>query len=351
MNCFFIYAINNIIYKMQIYHNEDLENLNEDDFNKVSTISISGYITNIYNTPIPKCNNLTILNIQCAKIPTFSLNNIFHSLKQLSLCRCDLAKFSIDLVDLSKLEHLKLSANNLKKIPKNTYGLTNLQSLWLDSNCVTKISKKIKNLVNLTSLRIQNNKLKKFPTKIYKLKNLEELMHSNKIDRRISQLYNIKYFVNNQNYYDGNIYVYKDCMLIYNYIKSPKFKIEIGADSSYDIRTKIDDYMRLHGRNKIMIEIPPNIKFLNILKTNLEYIDFDRLPEELEHLQIMSKREKVYEFNNYPYTLKKLSLINEVADSEGSSCDLNLDKKNNNNLKNKLKIPFGCEFIVKHYIY
>ena len=341
----FIYIMDNIIYNMQIYHYEDLQKLKTDDCDKVITISISGYITNIHNTPIFKCNNLTALNIQCAKIPTFILDSTFHSLKQLSLCRCNLTTLSINLLDLSKLEHLNLSANNLKKIPKEIYNLSNLRSLWLDSNFLIKISKKIKKLTKLTSLRIQNNKLNIFPSKIYKLTNLEELFHNNIIDKRISLLYNLKYIGNiGKSEYDGNIYVHKDCMLIYNYYKSPKFIIEVG-DSSYNLTTKLDNYTKLYGRNKIMIEIPSNIKFLNIIKTNLDYVDFNKLPEELEYLQIKSNSTKIFEFNNYPCTLKKLSLINN--DSEGidnSDCTSYSKIKK---LNSKLKVPFGCELIIR----
>ena len=308
----FIYIMDNIIYNMQIYHYEDLQKLKTDDCDKVITISISGYITNIHNTPIFKCNNLTALNIQCAKIPTFILN---------------------------------LSANNLKKIPKEIYNLSNLRSLWLDSNFLIKISKKIKKLTKLTSLRIQNNKLNIFPSKIYKLTNLEELFHNNIIDKRISLLYNLKYIGNiGKSEYDGNIYVHKDCMLIYNYYKSPKFIIEVG-DSSYNLTTKLDNYTKLYGRNKIMIEIPSNIKFLNIIKTNMDYVDFNKLPEELEYLQIKSNSTKIFEFNNYPCTLKKLSLINN--DSEGidnSDCTSYSKIKK---LNSKLKVPFGCELIIR----
>ena len=348
MNCFFICIINNIIYKMKIYHYDDLKKLEKENYDEVNTISISGYITNIYNTPIPQCNNLITLNIQCAKIPVFTLNNTFHSLKQLSLCRCDLTKIFIDLADLSNLSKLKtlnLSANNLTNLPKEIYNLTNLRSLWLDSNKLTKISKNIKNLTKLTSLRIQNNKLEKFPSKIYKLCNLEELFHSYKIDKRISQLYNLKRIETGKKDFEGNIYVYKDYMLVYNYFKSPKFKIEIGDNSDDDLSVKIDEYTRLYGRNKIMIEIPPNIKFLNIIKTKLEYLDLNKLPNELEHLQIKSNSPQILEFNNYPYTLKKLSLVcinKNIDDSDYSSSSLKIDK-----IKNKIKVPFGCELFVE----
>lgn len=330
---------------MIIYHYDDLQKLEKENYNEVNTISISGYITNIYNTPIPQCNNLITLNIQCAKIPTFTLNDTFRSLKQLSLCRCDLTKLFIHLSDLSTLKSLNLSANNLTKLPKEIYNLTNLHSLWLDSNKFTKISKNIKNLTKLTSLRIQNNKLEKFPSKIYKLYNLEELYHSYIIDKRISQLYNLKYIETGKKDFEGNIYVYKDYMLVYNYFKSPKFKIEIGDNSYDDLSVQIDEYTRLYGRNKIMIEIPSNIKFLNIIKTKLEYIDLNKLPNELEYLQIKSNNPQILEFNNYPYTLKKLSLVGVNKNNEDSyylSSSSKIDK-----IKNKIKVPFGCELFVE----
>lgn len=335
---------------MKIYHYDDLQKIEKENYDKVNTISISGYITNIYDTVIPQCNNLITLNIQCANIPVFTLNNTFHSLKQLSLCRCDLTKLFIDLPNLSdlfKLESLNLSANNLTKLPKEIYNLTNLHSLWLDSNKLTKISKKIKNLTNLTSLKIQNNKLEKFPPKIYKLCNLEELFHNYTTDKRISKLYNLKHIETGKKDFEGNIYVYKDYMLIYNYLKSPKFKIEIGYDSDNDLNVQIDEYTRLYGKNKIIIEIPPNIKFLNIIKTKLEFVDLNKLPNELEYLQIKSNSAQILEFNNYPVTLKKLSLVHvdkNINDSDYSSSSYS---SKINKIKNKIKVPFGCELFVE----
>jgi hypothetical protein len=331
---------------MKIFHFEDLKKLKEEDYSNISTISISGYIKDITDTPIPECKNIQTLNIQCGQIPNLILTPNLYLLTQLSLCRCGLNEVPDSIGNLTQLKNLSLSANNLKQIPKNIYNLSNLQTLWLDSNLLTKISKQIKKLTNLTSLRIHNNQLVKFPSSIYKLHNLSEFLHSNKIDKRIAQLYNLKTLGYPFEQYEfwGNIYIYKDCMLIYNYYKCKQFAKIVGCpwDNSWD-SLDLEDYIKTNGRSKMMIDIPPNIKYLNIIKTDLELIDLNHLPQELEHLQIEINNKEIFKFNNYPFMLKKLSFIIKYFTESDSDNDINM-----NDLENKIKIPFGCELVIKY---
>lgn len=298
---------------MEIYNFDNLINLKEDEYDKVKIISLSNKINNLYLT-FYHFKNLTCLNLICSNLANCEIPNNLISLKKLTLSRCNLNEISKSLFNLTNLEYLDLSINNITTIPKDIKVFQKLKYLDISRNKLVELPKEIYKLKNLTFLGIATFfKESKVITKngFENPKALE--------NEKIAKLFNlVKIKVNRKDLFkeSGFIYIYKKYMLIYN----------------FDISQEIDDFNHLTNNCKVSGEtkiiIPEHIEYLNIIKTNKSYIDYNNLPF-LEYLQIVSYDDDNYELNNLPISLKNLSLINKSN---------NADKFN---IKN-IKFPFGC---------
>ncbi|MCP4426112.1 MAG: hypothetical protein GY803_16590, partial [Chloroflexi bacterium] len=100
-----------------------------------------------------------------------------------------------EIVQLTKLQTLSLSANQLTAVPPEIVQLTNLQSLDLSSNQLTAVPPEISQLTNLQTLYLYGNKLTAVPPEIVQLTNLQTLeLYNNQLTAvppEIGQLTNL----------------------------------------------------------------------------------------------------------------------------------------------------------------
>lgn len=120
-----------------------------------------------------------------------------RNLKRLSLSKCEIESFPMDLLQMEQLEALVLHGNNIKTIPHEISVLTDLKYLNLGNCHLSEFPNEILSLSELTNLIIDDNNLKQIPDDISLLSNLEILRlrstNISKLPDSIGMLTNLKY--------------------------------------------------------------------------------------------------------------------------------------------------------------
>jgi Leucine-rich repeat (LRR) protein len=264
-------------------------------------------VADIYNISNPDTVKILYLyNNKLTYLDKDIFNNL-NNLQELDLCNNDLTHLDKDIFKhLTNLQTLYLNTNNLTHLDKDIFKhLTNLEALYLDNNQLTILDKDIfKYLTNLTFLNLSDNKLSNLDKDIFKhLTNLQELYLDN----------------NNLIYLDNNIFNNLTHLLELTLYDN---KLTTLPSSIIHCRHMNQIY---YSDNEINY-IPPNIqRFLNNLTQTSKKIQiyYDNQNVHNHHIQecIKTSLENIL---NYPKTINKASLINELHNSKMNDRSLRL---------------------------
>jgi Leucine-rich repeat (LRR) protein len=271
--------------------------------------------------------NLQQLYLDNNKLTTLD-NNIFKhltNLQELYLYNNLLSHLDNDIFKyLTNLQYLYLSDNNISSLDNDIFkNLTNLQELYLYNNLLTHIDNDIfKHLTNLQELFLDYNKLTTLNKDIFKhLTNLTYLNLNN----------------NKLNHLDNDIFNTLTNLQILNLINN---NLTTLPSSITHCRQLNEIY---YSDNEINY-IPPNIqRFLNNLTQTSKTIQIynDSQNVHNHHIQecIKTSLENIL---NYPKSINKSSLINELFNSKMNdrSLRLLLEYCNDNSVHSVLNITF-----------
>jgi Leucine-rich repeat (LRR) protein len=232
-----------------------------------------------------------------------------------------------DIYNISNPDTVKilyLYNNKLTYLDKDIFNnLINLQELFLYNNNLTHLDKDIfKNLTNLKLLNLSYNNISSLDKDIFKyLTNLKVLL-----------LHNNHLTILNNNIFNN--------LTNFQYLKLSNNKLTSLPSSITNCRNLINIY---YYNNEINY-IPPNIhRFLNNLKQTSKKLQIynDSQNVHNHHIQecIKTSLENIL---NYPKTINKSSLINELLNSKMNdrSLRLLLEYCNDNSVHSVLNITF-----------
>ena len=254
-----------------------LENIKEDDLNKITDVYIVSWKLNYNINKIYLLINLKKIFLRDVSISEYIL--CLSNLSDIAFIKCEINKQVLNNFDkFKKLTKLCLVGCKIDKIPDCIYKNNQLRELTLNQNNISRISSKIKYLVNLREFYLSGNKnLKNLPTEINFLHKLKILhLPYTCLKFNIGGLFNLSKLSIEERHSVPEYFIYKSKMLIISEIK-------------IDIPNNIT-HLNYLPKNCTLSNASINLNFLKIDNYNKPY----QLPIGLKELYIENTPKNIF---------------------------------------------------------
>jgi len=162
--------------------------LEADQFKHVEDYAVLKKVIEKYSDPNQKIQE--IKRDELASKPGLIILN--NRVVALSLVKCNLTKFPLEVCNLIHLRELHLSNNEIPDIPDEIKNLTLLKELYLDSNKLTAINPNIQFMNRLIKINLNNNELTEIAKELLLVTGLEQLdIDQNKLTKIPDEIGNL----------------------------------------------------------------------------------------------------------------------------------------------------------------